>query len=149
MRAKKGISLIVLVITIIVIIILAAAVLLSLNNNNPIQNAKQATMKNDASELKSAVALYISNYMANDPAHASPFKANASGVVTFNKTSTTTTVDYHTAVTDTTDKAVSELNFSAWGVSSDAIVSFTFNPTTNVFTFTPAAGYTTEATFTM
>ena len=73
MKAKKGISLIVLVITIIVIIILAAAVLLTLNNNNPIENSKQATFDNDVAEVKSAVTMYISNFMAKNPNHDGPF----------------------------------------------------------------------------
>ena len=73
MRAKKGISLIVLVITIIVIIILAAAVLLSLNNNNPINNSKQATFDSDVDSVKSAINMYIANFMAKNPTHDGPF----------------------------------------------------------------------------
>ncbi len=72
-NSKKGISLIVLVITILVIIILAAAVLLSLNNNNPINNSKQATFDNDVSEVRSAINLYISNFLAKNPTNDGPF----------------------------------------------------------------------------
>ena len=72
-NSKKGISLIVLVITIIVIIILAAAVLLSLNANNPISNARQATFDSDVDNVRSAINLYIGNFMANNPTHDAPF----------------------------------------------------------------------------
>ncbi len=72
-NSKKGISLIVLVITILVIIILAAAVLLSLNNNNPITNSKQAAFDNDVSEVRSAINLYISNFLAKNPTNDGPF----------------------------------------------------------------------------
>lgn len=61
MKAKKGISLIVLVITIIVIIILAGAVILSLQNNNPINTASEATARSNKSELQSGIALYLAN----------------------------------------------------------------------------------------
>ena len=61
MKAKKGISLFVLVITIIVIIILAGAVILSINKNNPVNAANQATFLNDRSELTSAMSLQIAN----------------------------------------------------------------------------------------
>ncbi|MEG0872913.1 MAG: leucine-rich repeat domain-containing protein [Clostridia bacterium] len=60
MKNKKGISLIVLVITIIVIIILAAAVILTLNKSNPIENAKEASFKNDIKDYSEALELYIS-----------------------------------------------------------------------------------------
>ena len=78
---KRGISLIVLVITIIVIIILAAAVILTLNNNNPIENANEATFKNDKAELQSAVALFVANFMAKNNG-LSPF-VMTSGTITF------------------------------------------------------------------
>ena len=65
MKAKKGISLIVLVITIIVIIILAAAVLLSINNNNPVANARNAVDESDTQEVQSAVTLYLGTVMAD------------------------------------------------------------------------------------
>ena len=45
MKSKKGISLIVLIITIIVVIILAAAVIITINKNNPVESAKEATLK--------------------------------------------------------------------------------------------------------
>ncbi len=75
-NSKKGISLIVLVITIIVIIILAAAVLLSLNANNPISNAKQATFDSDVDNVRSAINLYIGDFMAKNPVHEGPFDPN-------------------------------------------------------------------------
>ncbi|MDD3303806.1 MAG: hypothetical protein PHP54_02715 [Clostridia bacterium] len=61
---KKGISLITLVITIIVVIILAAAVILTLNNNNPIENAKEATFKQDVSTVQDDLNMYVSNKYA-------------------------------------------------------------------------------------
>ena len=78
-NSKKGISLIVLVITIIVIIILAAAVLLSLNANNPISNARQATFDSDVDNVRSAINLYIGNFMANNPTHDGPFNPGTAG----------------------------------------------------------------------
>ncbi|MDD3303787.1 MAG: hypothetical protein PHP54_02605 [Clostridia bacterium] len=62
---NSGISLITLVITIIVVIILAAAVILTLNNNNPINNAKEATFKQDASTVQDDLNLYIADKYAN------------------------------------------------------------------------------------
>lgn len=61
MKAKNGISLIVLVITIVVIIILAAAVILSLGNNNPINSSKVATLTQARDNIESAVQIYLSN----------------------------------------------------------------------------------------
>lgn len=58
-KYKKGISLIVLVVTILVIIILAAAVILTLNKNNPVENAKQATWKEDMRGMQESISLYI------------------------------------------------------------------------------------------
>ena len=56
-KQKSGISLIVLVITIIVIIILAVAVILSIANNNPIENAKEARIKNDLKTIEEELTL--------------------------------------------------------------------------------------------
>lgn len=64
MKAKNGISLIVLVITIVVIIILAAAVILSLGNNNPINNSRVAAVSQTRDNLQSAVSLYLSTKFA-------------------------------------------------------------------------------------
>lgn len=61
MKAKNGISLIVLVITIVVIIILAAAVILSLGDNNPINNSKVAQLTQTRDNIESAVQIYLSN----------------------------------------------------------------------------------------
>ncbi len=63
-KQKSGISLIVLVITIIVIIILAVAVILSIANNNPIENAKEARIKNDLKTIEEELTLkQASNYV--------------------------------------------------------------------------------------
>ncbi len=56
---KTGISLIVLIVTIIVIIILAAVVILTLSKNNPIENAREATFKEDVRTFQDELAMYI------------------------------------------------------------------------------------------
>lgn len=61
MKAKNGISLIVLVITIVVIIILAAAVILSLGNNNPINSSRVAKLTQSKDNIESAMSIYISS----------------------------------------------------------------------------------------
>ncbi|MDD3303566.1 MAG: hypothetical protein PHP54_01450 [Clostridia bacterium] len=66
---KRGISLITLVITIIVVIILAAAVILTLNNNNPVENAKEATFRNDVASISEQLNLYVLNEMSNNGAY--------------------------------------------------------------------------------
>ncbi len=65
MKAKKGISLIVLVITIIVIIILAGAVILNLTQNNPMDSARIAKVTQERESLESAILLYSQKVMAN------------------------------------------------------------------------------------
>ncbi|MCX8073984.1 MAG: hypothetical protein N2749_00145 [Clostridia bacterium] len=65
MKAKKGISLIVLVITIIVIIILAGAVILSLSNNNPIGQANFSTFLSDRSNIQDAITLDVLKQFAD------------------------------------------------------------------------------------
>ena len=63
-KQKSGISLIVLVITIIVIIILAVAVILSIANNNPIENAKEARIRNDLKAIEEELTVkQASNYV--------------------------------------------------------------------------------------
>ena len=57
---KKAVSLIVLIITIIVIIILAAVVILIISKNNPIENAKEATFKEDVRSFQDELALAVS-----------------------------------------------------------------------------------------
>ena len=49
---KKGISLIVLIITIVVIIILATAIIVTLARTNVIDNANEATVKQDFRTLQ-------------------------------------------------------------------------------------------------
>ncbi|MDD3303602.1 MAG: hypothetical protein PHP54_01640 [Clostridia bacterium] len=65
-NAKRGISLITLVITIIVVIVLAAAVILTLNNNNPVENAKEATFRNDVASISEQLNLYALNEMSKN-----------------------------------------------------------------------------------
>lgn len=144
MKAKKGISLIVLVITIIVIIILAAAVLLTLNNNNPIENSKTAVYDNDCAEVKSALALYVSNFMANDPTHNGPFAADETEVnivaTGTNKAAYASVAEdgTTTATTTTTTVLWSDLGFKSAPIS---IASAKYNPSTGEFTFTATQGY--------
>ena len=161
MKAKKGISLIVLVITIIVIIILAAAVILSLTKNNPMDSARTATYENDKSEVRAAVALYISNFVAKDYYHNGPFEAKNQEIsvgikdgkdVTSGATNNVVpstgvegdagqvnTVSYNTTVT------WEQLGLTG-SSKPTSIYSCTYNPSTGAFTFTAAAGYekTTE-----
>ncbi len=158
MKAKKGISLIVLVITIIVIIILAAAVLLSLSKNNPMDNARTATYENDKAEVRSAVALYISNFVAKDYYHNGPF--DTSGSVTSIDVGIKDGTDVKTGLgnqvvpsTGTEEdngqvKTVSYNTSVTWdqlgliGSSKPtSIYSCTYNPATGEFSFTAAAGY--------
>ncbi len=61
MKAKNGISLIVLVITIVVIIILAAAVILSLGSNNPINSSRVAKLTQSKDNIESAMSIYVSS----------------------------------------------------------------------------------------
>lgn len=68
MKAKNGISLIVLVITIVVIIILAAAVILSLGNNNPINSSKVAKLTQSKDNIESAMSIFISSQWAKTAA---------------------------------------------------------------------------------
>ena len=72
-KQKSGISLIVLVITIIVIIILAVAVILSIANNNPIENAKEARIKNDLKTIEEELTLkQASNYVEEHANNKTP-----------------------------------------------------------------------------
>lgn len=67
MKAKKGISLIVLVITIIVIIILAGAVIFSLSDKNPADQASLATFLQTKSDLSHKAQLERANlYLAQN-----------------------------------------------------------------------------------
>lgn len=67
LNQKSGISLIVLVITIIVIIILAVAVILGIANNNPVENAKEARIKNDVKAMQEELeVIKSSNYAKNN-----------------------------------------------------------------------------------
>lgn len=66
MKAKNGISLIVLVITIVVIIILAAAVILSLGQNNPINDSKVAGLLNNKDNVQSAMVNAIGSRLAKN-----------------------------------------------------------------------------------
>ena len=137
MNNKKGISLIVLVITIIVIIILAAAVILTLNGNNPIENSKQATFDSDCAELKSAMSMYMTTFMAEDVNHDGPF-ANT-GTVTIVETVPEGKAEAVPSVTVGTTRTPSvvvtwkTLGFSGRPAS---IETATYNPATGLFDIT-------------
>lgn len=75
---KKGISLIVLIVTIIVIIILAAVVILTITKNNPIENAKEATFKEDVRSFQDDLALFISKEYTDNQGQRDE-KINSSG----------------------------------------------------------------------
>ena len=141
-NSKKGISLIVLVITIIVIIILAAAVLLTMSKNNPVDNAKQAVSDNDVAELKSAMALYIANFVANDANHSSPFADTEKVKVSATLEGTKPVIAEN--VGDTTTQGTG-LTFTDLGVSSKAVQSFEYDVSTGTFTFVMNTGYATPS----
>ena len=76
---KKGISLIVLIITIIVIIILAAAVILTISKNNPVSSAKEATFKEDMSNIQDELSMYLSKKYTDNPTSFEKSSVNLSG----------------------------------------------------------------------
>ena len=137
MRNKKGISLIVLVITIIVIIILAAAVILTLNGNNPIENSKQATFDSDCAELKSAMSMYMTTFMAEDVNHDGPF-ANT-GTVTIVATVPEGKAEAVPSETVGTTRTASDVvTWKTLGFSGQpaSIKTATYNPATGLFDIT-------------
>ena len=76
---KKGISLIVLIVTIIVIIILAAAVILTITKNNPVSSAKEATFKEDMSNIQDELSMYLSKKYTDNPLSFEKSSVNLSG----------------------------------------------------------------------
>ena len=76
---KKGISLIVLIVTIIVIIILAAAVILTITKNNPVSSAKEATFKEDMSNIQDELSMYLSKKYTDNPTSFDKSSINLSG----------------------------------------------------------------------
>ena len=135
---KRGISLIVLVITIIVIIILAAAVILTLNGNNQIDNSKQATFDNDCAELKSAMSMYMTTFMANDLNHDGPFDTSAITIVqTVDTESGQKEAKLATAV-GTTRTAGNVVTWKTLGFSGKpaSIDTATYDPATGLFDIT-------------
>ena len=76
---KRGISLIVLIVTIIVIIILAAAVILTISKNNPVSSAKEATFKEDMSNIQDELSMYISKKYTDNPLSFEKSSVNLSG----------------------------------------------------------------------
>ena len=76
---KRGISLIVLIITIIVIIILAAVVILTITKNNPVSSAKEATFKEDMSNIQDELSMYLSKKYTDNPTSFDKSSVNLSG----------------------------------------------------------------------
>jgi type II secretory pathway pseudopilin PulG len=76
---KRGISLIVLIVTIIVIIILAATVILTITKNNPVSSAKEATFKEDMTNIQDELSMYISKKYTDDPTSFEKSSVNLSG----------------------------------------------------------------------
>ena len=76
---KKGVSLIVLIITIIVIIILAAVVILTISKNNPVSSAKEATFKEDMSNIQDELSMYLSKKYTDNPTSFDKSSVNLSG----------------------------------------------------------------------
>ena len=76
---KRGILLIVLIITIIVIIILAAAVILTITKNNPVSSAKEATFKEDMSNIQDELSMYLSKKYTDNPTSFEKSNVNLSG----------------------------------------------------------------------
>ena len=76
---KRGISLIVLIVTIIVIIILAAAVILTISKNNPVSSAKEATFKEDVSNIQDELSMYLSKKYTDNPTSFDKSSVNLSG----------------------------------------------------------------------
>ena len=135
MRNKKGISLIVLVITIIVIIILAAAVILTLNSNNPINNSKQAAFDSDCDSIKSALSLYIANFIANDPNHYGPFDSTSTSITIGGNVDDDAE---YTTLGSTTPPNKTSVSWEALGMSTkpSTVNTATYNATTGKLTIT-------------
>ena len=76
---KRGISLIVLIVTIIVIIILAAAVILTITKSNPVSSAKEATFKEDMSNMQDELSMYLSKKYTDNPTSFDKSSVNLSG----------------------------------------------------------------------
>ena len=76
---KRGISLIVLIVTIIVIIILAAAVILTITKNNPVSSAKEATFKEDMTNIQDELSMYLSKKYTDNPTSFEKSSVNLSG----------------------------------------------------------------------
>ena len=79
---NKGISLIVLIITIVVIIVLATAIIVNIARTNIIENANEATVKQDFKTLQDELALYIADKYAETRGKfdASKLSANATSL---------------------------------------------------------------------
>ena len=76
---KRGISLIVLIVTIIVIIILAAVVVLTITKNNPVSSAKEATFKEDMTNIQDELSMYLSKKYTDNPTSFDKSSVNLSG----------------------------------------------------------------------
>ncbi len=167
MKAKNGISLIVLVITIVVIIILAAAVILSLGNNNPINSSRVAKLTQSKDNVESAMSMYVSSKFVDTAVAGSTDTAamvTADGAVCGGSTPKKLTLKDGTevnkayAITDWTALDITEPTGEAWYYAPNTGKVYVIfgttssvsgeapnwsNDTTNAFTVTAVADSTT------
>ncbi len=136
MKAKHGISLIVLVITIIVIIILAGAVILSLSGNNPINSANKATLLSDRANIQAEVSSAVAAQFAAT--------TGAYSISDFDVTSSTTITaganDYMQSVKEYLTKMESKYTGSTWTVV-DGDVKVTLPSTITYVTTADSTSY--------
>ena len=78
MKIKRiGISLIVLIITIVIIIVIATAIIVTLSKTNVIDNANEATLKQDFNTLKDELNVYIADKFVEKNGDFQPENLNA------------------------------------------------------------------------
>lgn len=140
MKAKNGISLIVLVITIVVIIILAAAVILSLGNNNPINSSKVAKLTQSKDNIESAMSIFIYSQWAKTAAEAD---TDAATLVTTTSTSITSPIcSTSNAFTDSTETASGVKTGVAYAITDEGWAALNVSKPTEgeAWYYAPATG---------
>ena len=154
MKAKNGISLIVLVITIVVIIILAAAVILSLGNNNPINSSKVAKLTQSKDNIESAISIYVSSQYAQTAAGDTDVDSKSIALGSFCKPSSGEAADVKDskAIATTPTEAISTSiykieDFSVLEIDNPGDTWYYAPATGKVYVeFTSAPSWATEAT---
>lgn len=143
MKAKNGISLIVLVITIVVIIILAAAVILSLGDNNPINSSRVAKLTQSKDNIESAMSIYVSSKFVDSAVAGNTTSTaivTAKDAVCANSTTKKLTLKDGTNV----EKAYAITNWSALDMTTPAGETWYYAPNTGkVYVMFAASGATT------